>query len=321
MVGFVIPLLPRFLLRLPPAGPLCSAGVTPLRRYYGPIRQALAFAALRLSARAATLLPRVFSTGRGALPCFHPWPWACRRPLPRRMGYPKVVFGEVLLSSPRLSRLGIRSQRVTRPRPGVHSSLRPAHSLTPLSGLCRWASPQGSPPSVPSELCGLDLLPLRDFHPMDPWVPPGITQTILGGRGVGTGRVAPSMRELLRTTRPVRFARLMRTHLLLRSTLLLVLVATMAVAKVRQPIERALILSEHPRNTAPRVYVGGPYCVSLRRQPRHPNARRCWGGRGTLYLGTCWRWVLLYPRAHPPSRERFPARGVTHGWEWVSRSS
>ncbi|ATB40091.1 hypothetical protein CYFUS_005539 [Cystobacter fuscus] len=26
------------------------------------------------SARAATLLPRAFSAGRGALPCFHPWP-------------------------------------------------------------------------------------------------------------------------------------------------------------------------------------------------------------------------------------------------------
>src|SRR6266511_1213803 len=77
MVGFVIPLLPRFLLRLPPAGPLRSTGITPLHRYYGPIRQALAFTALRLSARAATLLPWIFSTGRGALPCFHPRPCAC----------------------------------------------------------------------------------------------------------------------------------------------------------------------------------------------------------------------------------------------------
>jgi hypothetical protein len=42
MVGFVIPLLPRLLVRMPPVGPLGSAGVTPLPRYYGPISQALA---------------------------------------------------------------------------------------------------------------------------------------------------------------------------------------------------------------------------------------------------------------------------------------
>jgi hypothetical protein len=51
---------------------LRSAGVTPLPRSYGPIRQALAFTALRLPARATTLLPWAFSTGRGALPCFLP---------------------------------------------------------------------------------------------------------------------------------------------------------------------------------------------------------------------------------------------------------
>lgn len=38
-------------------------GIAPLHRYYGPIRRALAFAALRLSARATTLLPRAFSAG------------------------------------------------------------------------------------------------------------------------------------------------------------------------------------------------------------------------------------------------------------------
>jgi hypothetical protein len=40
---------------MPPAGPLRSASITPLRRYYGPIRQALAFAALRVSATTAPI--------------------------------------------------------------------------------------------------------------------------------------------------------------------------------------------------------------------------------------------------------------------------
>jgi hypothetical protein len=76
MVGFVIPLLPHFSLRMPSAGPFHSTGITPLHRYYEPVRQALAFVALRLPARATTLLPRFFSAGRGALPCFHSWPCA-----------------------------------------------------------------------------------------------------------------------------------------------------------------------------------------------------------------------------------------------------
>ena len=29
--------------------------------------------------------------------------------------------------------------------------------------------------SAPPKLCGFDLLPLQDFHPMVSWVPPGIT--------------------------------------------------------------------------------------------------------------------------------------------------
>src|SRR5207245_11135119 len=100
MVGFIIPLLPRLLLRMPPVGPLRSTGVTPLPCSYGPVRQALAFAALRLSARAATLLPRVFSAGRGALPCFNPWPYARVHPhYPAGRGSRRSVR-EPLLPSP-----------------------------------------------------------------------------------------------------------------------------------------------------------------------------------------------------------------------------
>jgi hypothetical protein len=43
------------------------------------------------------------------------------------------------------------------------------------AGLCRWASPTGSPSPAPPKLCGFDLLALRDFHLTDPWEPPGIT--------------------------------------------------------------------------------------------------------------------------------------------------
>ena len=86
--------MPRLVRRMPPVGPLRSAGIAPLRRYYGPVRQALVFAALRLSARTATLLPRVFSAGRGALPCFHPCPCvraAALYPAERRA--PQIGFG------------------------------------------------------------------------------------------------------------------------------------------------------------------------------------------------------------------------------------
>jgi hypothetical protein len=48
------------------------------------------------------------------------------------------------------------------------------------------------------------------------------------------------------------------------SPLLLVLVAAVAVARVREPIERTLILSEHPRSEASRVYVGGRVATVLR---------------------------------------------------------
>jgi hypothetical protein len=46
------------------------------------------------------------------------------------------------------------------------------------AGLCRWASPPGFPMSAPPKLCGFDLLPPQDFHPMVSWVPPGITRLI-----------------------------------------------------------------------------------------------------------------------------------------------
>jgi hypothetical protein len=72
-------------------------------------------------------------------------------------------FRRALLPSPLHRGLGIQA-RFSGSQPGVHSSLRPAHSLLRLAERCRWASPSGFPSPVPPELCGLDLLPLQDFH-------------------------------------------------------------------------------------------------------------------------------------------------------------
>jgi hypothetical protein len=115
---------------MPPAGPLCSTGVTPLRRSYGPIRQALAFAALRLPARAATLLHGLSPWGEEPfpasthglvcmLPSFTPPGDGPRRSRSRA----SVAFAGFLTAR-------LPDFRLTRPRPDVHSSLRPAHLLT-----------------------------------------------------------------------------------------------------------------------------------------------------------------------------------------------
>ncbi|MFE8603944.1 DUF2381 family protein [Archangium violaceum] len=89
----------------------------------------------------------------------------------------------------------------------------------------------------------------------------------------------------------------MRKKLLPRSTLLLVLAAAVAVAKVREPIERALILSEHPRSEAPRVYVGGRIATLLRlEKPCDPERTAMLGWEGHFEPVVCaGRWVLLYP--------------------------
>ena len=84
--------MPRFSLKVPPAGPLRSTGITPLHRYYEPIRQALTFDALRLATRAPTLL-REFSS-RGQSPSLFPsMPLhTCRRPLPRQEMPPQIAL-------------------------------------------------------------------------------------------------------------------------------------------------------------------------------------------------------------------------------------
>ena len=143
---------------MPPVGLLRSAGITPLLRYYKPIRRALVFAALRLSARTATLLPRVFSAGRGALPCFYPCPCVRAAALyPAERHPPRIDVGGTccLRRNCAGSAFGLQ---MTGPRPGVHASLRPAHSLTPLKrgfvgGLRRRDLPRRRHPSYAASIC------------------------------------------------------------------------------------------------------------------------------------------------------------------------
>jgi len=78
MVGFIIPPCLALVWGMPPAGPLCSPGITPVHSYYRPIRQALAF-------------PRTVPPRLARVPCFRgisprdeePFPvsdsWPCTR--------------------------------------------------------------------------------------------------------------------------------------------------------------------------------------------------------------------------------------------------
>jgi uncharacterized protein (TIGR02268 family) len=74
----------------------------------------------------------------------------------------------------------------------------------------------------------------------------------------------------------------MRKRLLLRSTLLLVLVAFVARAKEREPNERNIYLSDHPGREAPEVYVVGGIVTVLRLEHPCEPARTlllAWEGR------------------------------------------
>jgi hypothetical protein len=133
-----------------------------------------------------------FALGLARLPCFRGFSprggrpslfspmtlSACCRPLPRRAVPPQIAFGVACCLR----------QFLDGSAPGVSSSrglvqtfthrCGPRPCLPRHAGLCRWASPPGSPMSAPPKLCGFDLLPTRDFHPMASWVPPGITRDL-----------------------------------------------------------------------------------------------------------------------------------------------
>ena len=103
MVGFIIPLPPLFVRRMPPVGPLCSASVTRHHHYYGPIRQTPTFIRLCLLGSSDYLAPRDFSAGWGVLPCFKPMALcACCRSLLRQVRSTQTGSVKTLLPSPRL---------------------------------------------------------------------------------------------------------------------------------------------------------------------------------------------------------------------------
>lgn len=89
----------------------------------------------------------------------------------------------------------------------------------------------------------------------------------------------------------------MREFLPPRSTLLLVLLACVAIAKEPEPSERNLYLSEHPRSEAPLVYVAGRVASVLRfEQSCDPSRTKLLGWEGRfepLLVGG--RSVVLVP--------------------------
>lgn len=73
----------------------------------------------------------------------------------------------------------------------------------------------------------------------------------------------------------------MRNLLLFRSSLLLALVTSVAVAGAREPSERSIYLSDHPRSEAPNVYVAGRLATILRfEQPCDPARTKMLGWEG-----------------------------------------
>lgn len=99
----------------------------------------------------------------------------------------------------------------------------------------------------------------------------------------------------------------MRNPLLFRFPLLLVLVASEAVPQVRAPTERTLILSEHPRTEAPKVYVGGQTATVLRLEKNcDPERTSMLGWKGHFEPVICRdRFVLLYPLRDLTPSDRF----------------
>ena len=106
------------------------------------------------------LSPRVFSVGRGALPCFIPWPCAraaalypAGRRLRRSLSEAPVAFAITMAARhpERFVFRGLYWAFTLHCGPRTRSPRQP--------GLCRWASPTGSPSPAPPKLCGFDLLP------------------------------------------------------------------------------------------------------------------------------------------------------------------
>lgn len=100
----------------------------------------------------------------------------------------------------------------------------------------------------------------------------------------------------------------MRNLLSHRPTLFLTLLASVAMAKDREPVERTLILSKHPRDEAPSVYVGGRVVTALRfEQPCDAARTKMLGWEGLFEpLVVGGKTVVLYPLRDLTPEDRFP---------------
>ena len=161
------PCLPSCRRHCEPAGPLRSTGVTPLPRYYGPIRHPLAVHPLPISGYRVDLAPPLSRWGEeGFSSC-------STRPCPRAVALtpPECPAASARCDVPcclRLStvRLGLRGLRISGP-PLRSLPLRPGDSLTILA----MAFSMGFSVSVSFhaaiQVTGLWLLPRRDCPPLD----------------------------------------------------------------------------------------------------------------------------------------------------------
>ncbi|HZH15120.1 MAG TPA: DUF2381 family protein [Archangium sp.] len=95
--------------------------------------------------------------------------------------------------------------------------------------------------------------------------------------------------------------------LLLRSTLLLLLVTSVAVARDRAPRVRNVYLRDDPKDEAPRVYVTGQVATMLRfQQPCDPARTRMMGWEGRFEPVACaGKRVLVEPLQNLESEDRF----------------
>ena len=102
-------------------------------------------------------------------------------------------------------------------------------------------------------------------------------------------------------------SRAMRNLLPLRSTLLLVLMASIAVAQEREPNERSIYLSDHPSREAPSVHVIGRIATVLRfEQPCDPARTKMLGWEGRFEPVACvGKSVLVVPLHDIEPEDRF----------------
>src|SRR5688500_3131645 len=95
--------------------------------------------------------------------------------------------------------------------------------------------------------------------------------------------------------------------LLQQSTLLLLLMASVSVARDREPHERNVYLRDDPKDEATRVYVTGQLVTVLRfQQPCDPTRTKTLGWQGRFEPVACaGKRVLVEPRQNLEPEDRF----------------